>query len=87
MLIGPAVVAGLAAAGPRLARAGALPDVVTGWWANLGFAVLLHLSWWMTLSRLGLEGSSARRSAMGGAGPPWDGARRPSVTLAVLLSG
>jgi hypothetical protein len=28
----------------------------TGWWANLGFAVLLHLSWWMTLSRLGLEG-------------------------------
>lgn len=58
MLIGaPAVVAGLAAAGICAWLGWALYRMsFTGWWANLGFAVLLHLSWWMTLSRLGLEG-------------------------------
>jgi hypothetical protein len=57
MLIGaPAVVAGVAAAGVcAWLGLGLYRMSFTGWWANLGFAVLLHLSWWMTLSRLGLE--------------------------------
>jgi hypothetical protein len=56
MLTGaPAVVASLVAAGACLwLGLGLYRMSFTGWWANLGFAVLLHLSWWMTLSRLGL---------------------------------
>jgi hypothetical protein len=58
MLTGaPAVVASLVAAGAcAWLGLGLYRMSFTGWWANLGFAVLLHLSWWMTLSRLGLEG-------------------------------
>jgi hypothetical protein len=53
----PAVVASLIAAGVCAWLGLELYRMsFTGWWANLGFAVLLHLSWWMTLSRLGLEG-------------------------------
>jgi hypothetical protein len=58
MLLGaPAILASLAAAGLFIWLGRELYRMTpAGWWANLGFAALLHLSWWMTLSRLGLEG-------------------------------
>ncbi|HYV85914.1 MAG TPA: hypothetical protein VFB49_08400 [Patescibacteria group bacterium] len=58
MLTGaPAVAASLVAAGLCVwLGLGLYRMTPAGWWANLGFALLLHLSWWMSLSRLGVEG-------------------------------
>ena len=53
----PAVAANLAVAAATAWLGYALYRMtIGGWWANLAFAVLFHLSWWITLSRIGLAG-------------------------------